>query len=47
MEIERERASFLSVTRVKAEMQAKTAEGEGNSKKILADAHLYTIQKQS
>lgn len=47
MEIEKQRASSLSLTTVKAEMEAKEAEGQANSKKILADASLYTIQKDS
>lgn len=47
MEIEKQRASDLSSTQVKAEMEAKKAEGESNSKKILADALYYTVQKEA
>jgi flotillin len=47
MELEKQRASELSTTQVKAEMEAKKAEGEANSKKILADASFYTVQKEA
>lgn len=47
MELEKIRASDLSSTQVKAEMEAKKAEGEANSKKILADASFYTVQKEA
>lgn len=47
MELEKQRASDLSSTQVKAEMEAKRAEGEANSKRILADALLYSEQKNA
>ncbi len=47
MELEKQRASDLSSTQVKAEMEAKRAEGEANSKRILADALLYSEQKSA
>lgn len=47
MELEKQRASDLSSTQVKAEMEAKKAEGEANSRKILADALFYTVQKEA
>jgi flotillin len=47
MELEKQRASELSTTQVKAEMEAKKAEGEANSQKILADASFYTVQKEA
>lgn len=47
MELEKQRASDLSSTQVKAEMEAKKAEGESNSTKIKADALLYSEQKNA
>lgn len=47
MELEKQRASDLSSTQVKAEMEAKKAEGEANSTKIKADALLYSEQKNA
>lgn len=47
MELEKQRASDLSSTQVKAEMEAKKAEGEANSTKIKADALLYAEQKNA
>lgn len=47
MEIEKQRASDLSSTQVKAEMEAKKAEGESKSIKIKADAQLYSEQKNA
>lgn len=47
MELEKQRASDLSSTQVKAEMEAKKAEGESNSTKIKADALLYSQQKNA
>ena len=47
MELEKQRASELSTTQVKAEMEAKEAEGKANSQKILTDASFYTVQKDA
>lgn len=47
MEIEKQRASELTTTQVKAEMEAKEAEGKSNSQKILADANFYMTQKEA
>lgn len=47
MELEKQRATDLSSTQVKAEMEAKKAEGEANSTKIKADAQLYYEQKNA
>ncbi len=47
MELEKQRASDLSSTQVKAEMEAKEAEGKANSQKILIDASFYTIQREA
>ena len=47
MELEKQRASDLSSTQVKAEMEAKKAEGEANSAKIKAEALLYSEQKNA
>ncbi len=45
MQIEKQRASELSMTQVKAEMIAKEAEGNFNAQKITADADFYTAQR--
>lgn len=47
MELEKQRASELTTTQVKAEMEAKKAEGQANSQRILADASFYTAQKNA
>ena len=47
MQVEKQRATDLTQTQVKAEMDAKKAEGEANSKKILADALYYTTQREA
>ncbi len=47
MELEKQRANDLSTVQVKAEMDAKKAEGEANSQRILAEAHLYAKQKEA
>lgn len=47
MELEKQRATDLSSTQVRAEMEAKKAEGESNSNKIKADALLYLEQKKA
>lgn len=47
MELEKKRASDLTMTQVNAEMEAKRAEGEANSKKIAVDALFYTTSKEA
>jgi flotillin len=47
MELEKQRANDLSTVQVKAEMEAKKAEGDANSQRILAEAHLYSKQKEA
>jgi flotillin len=47
MELEKQRATDFSTIQVKAEIEAKKAEGDANSKKIMADADLYAKQKEA
>ena len=47
MELEKQRATDFSTVQVKAEIDAKKAEGESSSQKILADANLYSSMKET